>query len=356
MTVLSPEYIEPDASDTELLGRIYDSYVKMKEHEQDAPALYRPSSMWRAHLDDGFSNMLEARERGSLDTFAFFLANFGAWKTDLGIESTWLVQQHASTAVLRRKLTRETFWPQFQAWRNYWSDERPLSRLSYPRFGNQAGAVLSSGEFIGPGSFWNDIYGSMLGEMVAGLDRPLIAELGAGYGKLAYFTLRDIERFTYVDVDLPEVLSTAAFYLMKAFPDRRTLLFGEEKYSRSSHDQFDLIFMPPWVIEDMGSASADLFLNKNSLGEISNASANNYVAHIVRATRGLFFHMNHERDRNYFDDGSTSLLNREYPIPRDSFRQLVRYPDVGHLIFLRTLDIDSDIFFYLYQRLDATRS
>ena len=82
--------------------------------------------------------------------------------------------------------------------------------LSYPRFGNQVGAIVDE-QFVGTGSFFNEIYGSILSGLIANKDRPVVADLGGGYGKLAYFTLRDLPQFSFIDFDLPEVFCLATY-------------------------------------------------------------------------------------------------------------------------------------------------
>lgn len=202
---------------------------------------------------------------------------------------------------------------------------------------------------MGVGSFFNEIYGSLLRELVQDLPQPVVAELGAGYGKLAYFTLRDIERFTYLDFDLPETLSLAAYYLVKAFPEKRALLYGEAPYSAKVHGNYDLIFMPSWEIAKVGNSTVDLFMNKNSLGEMSKLSVEAYIGQIAKATR-YFFHMNHDVIPNVYGDGECGLLGSDYPVPSDQFRLLFRYPDVGHMLAFGRLDMTQDIFVYLYER------
>ena len=181
-------------------------------------------------------------------------------------------------------------------------------------------------------------------------DRPVVADLGGGYGKLAYFTLRDLPQFSFIDFDLPEVLCLATYYLMKTFPHKKAMLYREEPYSEESHNKYDLIFMPSFKIEEVGSNSVDLFMNKNSLGEMARESVENFVSNIARATSGYFFHMNHDNYPNIYENGRVGLLGSEYPVPGDEFNLLLRYPDIGALLSQGWLDLNADRFFYLYER------
>jgi len=44
---------------------------------------------------------------------------------------------------------------------------------------------------------------------------------------MAYYFIRDNVNSAYIDLDLPENSALTAYYLLKAFPDRRIRLFGE---------------------------------------------------------------------------------------------------------------------------------
>lgn len=336
-SIHAPGLVEPDPADAALVERIADAYRRMKEDEPSASPLYRPSPQWQAVIDDAFASLADRPD--------VFLANFGAWPQETGIESTGLIATRARTEAGRRYLKREVFAPLLAAWEEYWTDSRPTAKLGYPRHGNQIGAFLDDDTFVGTGSFFNDIYGSMLAGIVADVGRPVVADLGGGYGKLAWFTLRDRERFAFVDFDLPEVLCTASYFLMKSFPERRALLYGEEPFGLDEHD---LVFMPPWVLPELEPRSVDLFVNKNSLGEMTADAARNYVRLIADATH-YFFHLNHERFRNDFGGGERSLLASEYEVP-ETLKPLLRLPEIGHGLVPASVGGGSDIYLYLYER------
>ena len=78
-------------------------------------------------------------------------------------------------------------------------------------------------------------------------------------------------------------------------------------------------------------------------------TAKNYIDHIHR-TSNFFFSMNHESIRNKFSDNKESLINSEYN--NGKFKQLIRYPDLSHLIYENNMiNFESDIFFYLYEKI-----
>jgi len=198
-------------------------------------------------------------------------------------------------------------------------------------------------------SFSNEIYSSLLLDVISDVDTPVVAEIGGGYGSFAYYFLKKKKNLKYMDFDLPETLCLAAYYLMSSFPEKNVLLYGEDEYSSDSHLKYDMVFMPSYVIGSIGVDSVDLFLNKNSFGEMSEGSLSNYMAYVQQSSNYIF-HMNHDVYRNVYSDGSHGLLGSEYPIDKDKFRLLIRYPDYGHFIGYGTIDYYMDIFFYLYQK------
>jgi|TARA_B100001964_G_scaffold137952_2_gene152105 hypothetical protein len=318
----------------------------MKEDQAEASEWYLPSSMWQEHIAKAYWPLHSGWKENAIHRFHHFLTNFGAWKVDTGIEASALIR--SPKWFMGRLYLQRVFHRQLMIWKWMCAEEKPIACLTYPMYGNQSGAHIE-GEFVGMGSFFSEIYGSLLAGLVRHIERPVIADLGAGYGKLAYFILRELDTYSFVDFDLPETLCLAAYYLMSAFPGRRTLLYGEENYSVTTHEKYDFVFMPPWEMEKLGRSSIDLFVNKNSLGEMRKDAVSNYIKHITNSTR-FFFHMNHDITRCTFSDGKHGLLGHEFPVAMGEFSLLFRYPDIGHLLYQGFLNFNMDIFLYLYER------
>ena len=65
--------------------------------------------------------------------------------------------------------------------------------------------------------------------------------------------------------------------------------------------------MPSVEITKMDENSVDLFVNKNSLGEMKSDTAKYYIENKLLLK---YFHMNHNRIRNVFDDKDKSLISQ----------------------------------------------
>lgn len=345
-----PEYVEPsdDPGERRLVERIFTAYKEMCTSRLEVSECYLPSSLWQRQIDSGYQPLLAAVECNDIDMFHHFLANFGTWKTYIGVENTTLVWENASGLLRRRYLSNDVFLRQAQFWSWYYNNRKSLELLSYPLHGNQSGAYVD-GVFMGVGSAGAEVNSALVAGLINEIKRPVIADLGAGYGKFDYFCLRDRESFSFVDFDLPETLCLASYYLMKIWPEKKTLLFNEDEFTPDSVNEYDLIFMPPWQIERLGNESVDVFINKNSLGEMDQVAASNYINHICRSTTYIY-HMNHDNYPNIFTNNERGLLASEYPIPSNQFDLLYRSLEPFHMLHRGGINMDMDIFCYLYVR------
>ena len=128
--------------------------------------------------------------------------------------------------------------------------------------------------------------------------------------------------------DLPEVLILSAYYLSKSFPEKKLLLYGEENFDEEEIKKFDFIFMPSFEIDKLNENSTDLFINKNSLGEMNKEQVDHFCKKISLTSK-YFFHMNHDFHRVIFPDKKEGYLANEYPI-KDKMQLIYKYIDLGH--------------------------
>ena len=333
--------------DKNLFLRLFDFYKKMKENENNTIEVIKPSTLWKNHINNDYKFLLQSYEDNNLQNFSFFLSNFGNWHNYLGIEHNTLLKRYSKNFLLREFASNEIFLKQFRIWKDFGYTNQDLSKIKTPEFGNQMGGYLE-GNFVTIGSFFNQVIAKMLNEHIKDYNRPIICDLGGGYGKLGYFLIKDLKKSCFIDFDIPEVLVLAAYYLMKSFPKKKVLLYGEKKFVEQDLNNFDLIFLPPSFIKKMGQNSINLFLNKNSLGEMKSETAKFYIENINFCSK-IFFHMNHNRIRNYFGGNDKSLISSEYPIDRNKFDLIFDYPDLSHFIYTGRYNSDNDIFMKLYK-------
>jgi putative sugar O-methyltransferase len=135
------------------------------------------------------------------------------------------------------------------------------SELTVPAVGNPWGYVVDN-VMIGPKALRYHVLATQIQQITCDCKRPVIAEIGAGYGGTAYFVLRGQQPLTYIDFDLPEVLTIAAYYLTRTLPHRRALLYEPGfKFTTATLAEYDVILMPNWMLPALPADSVDLFLN-----------------------------------------------------------------------------------------------
>lgn len=338
-----------EKKDKELYERIFHSFKLMKKDQKNCNKIYQPSSLWQNHIDNDYNELKKSTDKNDIEIFSFFLSNFGNWKNYLGIENQILIKKYNSNVLLRNYFKYEIMMNQINNWSLYSKNSSSLQDLNMPKHGNQIGVEIEN-NFLTPGSVSNYFYAEMINNFLSNIKgRQVIADLGGGYGKLAYYLIKNKKNFCFIDFDLPETLCLAAYYLMKTWPDKKTFLYGENSFDKSCLDNFDFIFLPNYEIEKLNNNSVDIFLNKNSLGEMDPDSSKNYIK-IISEKCKIFFHMNHETYRNHFDNEKCSLINSEYPISKD-FNLILRQPDLGDSIYeSNKINYNSDIFTYVYKK------
>jgi len=135
---------------------------------------------------------------------------------------------------------------------------------------------------------------------------------------------------------------------MKCFPDKKYLLYGEDKLNKEAINEYDFIFMPSFVIKNLPSDSVDIFINLSSLGEMNPETCQMFVHEICR-TANAFWHINHEFQRNKFGNGKSSLINRAYPVSDEKFDLVTRFPEATNAAYKGFFDKWNDYYCYLYK-------
>ena len=80
--------------------------------------------------------------------------------------------------------------------------------------------------------FYEVLIGMERGGVLAALrerERPVVCEIGAGWGGFAYQFKTLFPRSTYVIVDFPELFLFSATYLATVFPDARLAFVGARR-------------------------------------------------------------------------------------------------------------------------------
>ena len=131
---------------------------------------------------------------------------------------------------------------------------------------------------------------------VRALDRPLVCEIGAGWGGFAYQFKTLFPRTTYVIVDFPELFLFSATYLGALFPEARLVFAGTaETATIEGWRDADFVFVPHLLFRLVSTLPLDLTVNMVSFQEMTDAQVRGYAAMAATAGCPLLYSMNRER-------------------------------------------------------------
>ncbi len=143
-----------------------------------------------------------------------------------------------------------------------------------------------------------------------------IAEIGAGYGRLAYVYLNALPRCTYTIIDIPLALYLSQEYLKEVMPKEKIFYYRSFKNYKEIKKEFEssrIRFLMADQINLIPKRSVDVFINVSSLHEMSRSQIRNYLKQINRLTSGYFYtkqwFKSRVADNNYISE-------TEYPIPK----------------------------------------
>jgi len=128
--------------------------------------------------------------------------------------------------------------------------------------------------------------------------RPVIWEIGAGYGGLARILKSYIPNSCHILLDLPETLTYASYFIAYNFPDKKIAYLSDIIDRLDEFDrlivEYDFILIPPWVSPYIPNSSVDLVIDTYSMSEMSKVYAKYYIKYIDRTLKrgGYFYSIN----------------------------------------------------------------
>lgn len=332
----------PDSEEMDLLWEVREFYRSIKKDQVSQPEIYQPAGEWREHVAQRMPHY-SAFQDSSLDRLADLLRNF--WRNELGV----LVKQYASYQQLmadseKRRKYAEWMAHDIMIWTHLF--EADVAELTIPEVGHPWG-YLWQGVLIGSKVLRYHALMLQIEGLTSDCARPIVAEIGAGYGGMACYLMRGNESRVYLDFDLPETLAVAAYHLGKALPHRRLYLHnGGPVQWEKVLSEYDVLLMPNWTIATLPEASVDVFLNTFSLSEMSRPVIEEYLNRIVCSTRSYFLHNNMDRG-GVVNKGYERTPASHYPIPAGTFKLLGKRYD---LFQQKHSGRDGDYREFLYER------
>ncbi|MBV8888924.1 MAG: putative sugar O-methyltransferase [Alphaproteobacteria bacterium] len=102
-------------------------------------------------------------------------------------------------------------------------------------------------------------------------EKLVVVELGSGSGNFARAFKLAYPNSTYICIDIPETLFFANLFLTANFPSIRALYISSDGPGINNDLlDYDFVFIPTEFAHRLDGLQADLFVNMNSLGEMTN--------------------------------------------------------------------------------------
>jgi hypothetical protein len=135
--------------------------------------------------------------------------------------------------------------------------------------------------------------------------RPLVVEIGGGWGGFAYQFKTLFPHVRYVIVDLPELFLFSAVYLMTVFPDARCSFVSSREAAGEMDDDADFVFVSNGAFDRLPLDRIDLGINMVSFQEMATAQVRAYLDWLHRSRTRAVYSLN--RDRSFYNDELTSV-------------------------------------------------
>lgn len=315
--------IAPDEREYQLVGELCDFFSQMKELQSGLPEDAQPGGEWRVHTEEK-PMLYRALLDKDIHSAASLLGNF--WRNDLGV----IVKEYATFPQLEaspeaRLSFAKNMAHNLMVWTHLFG--RPVRDLQTPKVGNPWGYLWEE-VLIGPKVLRYNALARQSALLLGNIRRPIIAEIGAGYGGYASALLASDFSGTYIDFDLPETLVIAAYFLRKSLPGKRILLHNGLNHTWPGDlSAFDIVLSPNWGISALPDDSVDLFLNTFSLSEMGRDKMEAYIRTIQSACTSYFLHNNMDRV-GVVNAGFERTPASAFPVSQQSFKLIYKKYDL----------------------------
>lgn len=285
---------ESEVDDYALLERICAAYIKAIHHEPEEA--FAPSGWWRLVAAGSLGPVTHALRTRNIPVLQAMYRNFfrdpcGAGLVGLPVNMSRSYFDAEIKPNYKRLFLGDTLH-QFDLWEELTERQFTVLDLESPIIGNPFGIVID-GVFIKTGAGYQHFYARRISELLdCSLRRNVVAEIGGGYGGMAYYFIRDNQGSTYIDFDVPETIALASYYLLRSFPKLKAILYGEEELTERTIEESDIILMPNFELSKLPSGSVNLSFNSHVLADMSVAAIRRYIDEILRTTSSFFLHLN----------------------------------------------------------------
>lgn len=286
--VSEESWVKANDADKILSDKLLEIFKKIKSKQQELDVDYKAGSNWDGVFKKMRLDFYEAVEQNDNKKLADLLANFCRNCMSSSIMGGYREYKNFHNAPFPLWLSHN-----LKIWNHSTEQKFSIKDASMPATGNLYGYMIE-GSMINWNSFPNHYRAYYCLKLLQNIERPVIAEIGGGFGGFAYFLQKLSDSVTYINFDLPENLIVSSYYLTKNFPDKKILYYSGDIKSLNSDiiSKYDIILMPNFMIKNLADLSVDLFINTISFSEMDISTVAEYLRQIERTCRYYLYHEN----------------------------------------------------------------
>jgi hypothetical protein len=297
-------HIDEGEDDTALLERICTAYTKAVKSQRSAPDIYNASAWWEEVRRGNLPAVTQALSKHNIAALGAMYRNFFRDPCSVGLVGHPLNLAKAYSDgklqdVHRRFLLSDALY-RIDYWKTKMGRRFTLRDLAGPYVGNPLGVVLDN-VLVRVGAEYQHYCAQQI-RRSSRTEKITVAEIGGGFGGMAYYLLRDQPGVTYLDFDVPESIALTSYYLLKIFPTLNFRLYGEAELTRETIDAADVMLMPTFELANMPSKSVDTVFSSHAMSDMSHNAIEAYLNDITRMTKDFFLYVGHARGSKLLSD------------------------------------------------------
>jgi hypothetical protein len=289
--------IENTGNDAELLDRICAAYIKASEQQRFVSSTWQATKWWKQVRQSSLRPVIQALEARDLPTLSGIYRNFFRNGCATGLIGVPFGRSKEYFGPVIPDIYRHYYLGdalhRIDYWKKRTGNRFTLDTLTGPSVGNPFGVQIEE-TLVPVGAEYQHFCAQRIISQLGHVSN-VVAEVGGGFGGMAYYLLRDRPGVAYLDFDVPESIALASYYLMKSYPALKFFLYGEKKLTQEAIAQADVVLMPIFEIEKLPQRAASVTFSSHTMTDISPIVVGEYLRVVGRITQNCFLHIGNNR-------------------------------------------------------------
>jgi hypothetical protein len=288
------------ADDTELLERICEAYCASIQDQEHAPEAYQATTWWNQVRRTSLAGVIHALQTRDIHALRAMYRNFFRHPCSTGLIHVPYGMTRAYFSGPIKETHARYYLSDTLCHVDTWVDRTDgiftVGELAGPEVGNPFGVFIGATLVGNRAGYHHACAHSVRGQL--GQEKAVVAEIGGGYGGMAYYLLRSRKNLTYLNFDVPESIALASYYLAKAFPNQKFVFYQEREIEAGNFDQDGVILMPAFQLAKMPAQTIDIAFSSHAMSDLSASAVDRYLGDIIHMTRARFIDVGHDGGAN----------------------------------------------------------